>query len=132
MNPPVGSCEIRKIHINGSKAVLQLELDSGLTGFFASEREETRETVAEKGLTEAMQRARKEGLLALVPSQLDEMIIKLRNNLVHLASGGILDPPIPVPGSGQFTDLEELRNAELVTELMPIIVKRINDIYVSP
>jgi len=74
-------CRIRKINSNDSKAVLQLELTEQLTQFLASDREEARETYVEKGLSEAVQRARKTGILAAVPSQLDETIIKLRNNL---------------------------------------------------
>lgn len=132
MSPTETVCQIRKINSNASKATLQLELAAELTEFLASDREETRETFVEKGLSEAVQRARKAGILAAVPSQLDETIIKLRNNLVHLPSRGILDPHIPDPTGGQFTNLEELRiNQELLSGLISVIVELINGVYVG-
>lgn len=125
-------CQIRKIYSSDSKATLQLELADGLTQFLASEQEAARETYVEKGLSEAVQRARKAGILAAVPSQLDDTIIKLRNNLVHLPSRGVLDPHIPDPTGGQFTNLEQLRNNQgLINGLLPVIVELINGVYVS-
>jgi hypothetical protein len=126
------TCEIRKIYGSDSRVVLQLELDAGLSGFLASDREEMRETYVDKGLSEAIQRARKAGLLDAVISQLDDTIVKLRNNLVHLPSRGVLEPPISDPAGGEFTNLEELRNnRELVNGLIPLIVGLINDVYVA-
>lgn len=125
-------CQIRKVNTNDSVATLEIELAADLTEFLASEQEQTRETYVEKGLSEAVQRARKMGILAAVPSQLDETIIKLRNNLVHLPSGGILDPQVPDPTGGNFTSLEALRsNPELLSGLTPVIVQLINGIYVG-
>jgi hypothetical protein len=42
---------------DGNKVSLKLNVDEHLVGFFASEREESRGTVPEKGLAEAIQRA---------------------------------------------------------------------------
>jgi len=132
-SPAQGTCEMRKLYTNGSKVSLQLDVDSVLVGFLASEREETRVTFADKGLSEAIQRARKAGVLAAVPSQLDETMVKLRNNLIHLPSKGVLDPPVPDPTSGTFVSLTELQQEpQLVKGLMPLIVELINTIYVTP
>jgi hypothetical protein len=132
-SPAQGTCEMRKLYTNGAKVSLQLEVDSVLVGFLASEHEETRETFTDKGLSEAIQRARKAGILITVPSQLDETMVKLRNNLIHLPSRGVLDPPVPDPTGGTFVSLNELQQEpQLVKGLMPLIVELINTIYVTP
>jgi hypothetical protein len=132
VKPAVGKFEIRKVQVEGTKAILRVELDDMLAGFFASDTEVSRETFTDKGLSEAVQRARKEGSLATVPAQLDETLVKLRNNLVHLPSGGSLDPPVPIPFKGEFKTFDELKqDLKFIRDLMHIIVDLINNLYAA-
>lgn len=132
MNPTQGSLAIRKLRSDDSKVFLELELEATLVGFLATEREKTRETVTDKGLAEAIQRARKANVLDAIPSQLDETLIRFRNNLAHIPSGGKLEPAIPNPSGGTFRNLDELRvEPRLVGGLMPLIVELLNNIYVT-
>ncbi|HEY0097397.1 MAG TPA: hypothetical protein VGB76_00470 [Pyrinomonadaceae bacterium] len=132
VRPAVGKFEIRKIQVEGTKVILRAEVDDMIAGFFASEVEASRETFTDKGLSEAVQRARKEGSLVTMPAQLDETLVKLRNNLVHLPSGGSLDPPVPVPFGGEFKTFDELRqDLKFIRDLMHIVVDLINNLYAA-
>lgn len=132
VSPAVGKFEICKTQVEGTKAILRIEVDDSFSGFFASDNEISRETYTDKGLSEAVQRARKAGSLQTMPVELDETIIKLRNNLVHLPSGGSLDPRVPVPGGGEFKTFEELKqDVQFIKDLMHMIVELINVLYAS-
>ncbi len=130
--PAAGKFEIRKTQVEGTRAILRIEVDDSISGFFTSDNEINRETHTDKGLSEAVQRARKVGSLQTMSVELDETIIKLRNNLVHLPSGGSLDPLVPVPGGGEFKTFEELKQGtQFIKNLMHIIVELINVLYAS-
>jgi hypothetical protein len=131
--PATGNLSLRKLSTNNSKSVLRIDLDENLTEFFASNDEEERDTYPEKGLSEAVQRARKTEIMQTVPAQLDETIIKLRNNLIHLSVDNKLNPPIPMPDGGQLTEHAELKKElHIANSLVYLVVELINDIYSSP
>jgi hypothetical protein len=131
--PATGYFNLRKIGLENSKAILRIEVDEHLLGFFASDGEEKRESIAEKGLSEAVQRARKSDIMRTVPAQLDDTIIRLRNNLIHLSLDGKLDPPVPIPGSGPLTNHDQLRQEpKTASYLIHLVVDLINDIYSAP
>lgn len=131
--PAEGSFNLRKVGAENSRAILRVEVEEHLLGFFATESEEKRESFAEKGLSEAVQRARKADILKIIPVQLDETIVKLRNNLIHLAHSGLFDPSVPIPSGGQILSHDELRrDPQLVKDLIYMVVELINNLYATP
>lgn len=128
--PPTVTFELRKLNIEGNKVSLKIDIDESLVGFFASEREESRESVPEKGLAEAIQRARRADILRTVPIEFDETLFRLRNNLIHLPSNGDFAPPVPNPAGGEFLNVDELKQEpQMVKGLLHLIVELINTIY---
>lgn len=128
--PPVATFELRKTNTDGNTVSLKLDINDSLVGFFASEREELRETIQEKGLAEAIQRARRADILRTVPLQFDEMLFRLRNNLIHLPSDGNFDPPVPSPGGGILRSLDELKNEPVMVKgVVYLVVELINTLY---
>lgn len=128
--PAVGSFDLRKTSVENSKVILRAELDESLGKFFASDLQESHEVYSEKGLSEAVQRARKAEILQTLPIQLDDTIIRLRNNLIHLSFDGIFDPTVPSPSGGRFVNHDELRQEpQLVKDLIHLVVELINNLY---
>jgi hypothetical protein len=125
-----GQVESTRVRDEGSHATLRVKLSPELLACLTSSREESRELASERGLAEAIQRARPAGILATVPVQLDETLYRLRNALVHLPSDGIIAPPVPVPAGSPIDRLDSLLNSpQFVVELTHIIVNLINSLY---
>jgi hypothetical protein len=112
--------------------IIHLEAESNLADFLTSGQVEDRKTVFTGGLSEAIQRARTQSLpgLKIVPSSIDETIIRLRNNLIHLSSDDNLHEPIPIPYQPPIGTLGELRsNPRLIKMLLYSVVEVINSVY---
>jgi hypothetical protein len=125
-----GSFALRKSHEENGRAVLRLDVEPPLVQFFATEGVLKRDVVPEKGLAEAIQRSRRIGILEVLPLQLDELLFRLRNGLIHLPYDGVLDPPVPNPAGGVISRLEELRReSQFVGHLIGIVVNLINTLY---
>jgi hypothetical protein len=126
--------EARKSHDEISKTILSLSVDSQLADCLITTKKESVEVINEKGLSEAVQRARKTEILRTVPIQLDETIIKLRNNLIHLPAQGNLTSPVPIPDlrGGGFRALDDIREEpQFITQVIYIGVELINFIYTN-
>jgi hypothetical protein len=125
-----GSFSLRKSHESDEQAVLQLGVPPALVPYLTTESATSRELVSEKGLAEAIQRARKLGILETLPVQLDELLFRLRNGLLHLPYNGVITPPIPNPAGGVITDLEVLRrDLQFVGQVIETVVNLINTLY---
>ena len=86
----------------------------------------------DKGLSVALEKGRREdlGCLHLVDQGLDKTLITLRNNLIHLPSGGQLDEPIDIPGGRALCSVEDLRTrAEFVQNLLTLAIDMANAVY---
>lgn len=125
-----GDFSLRKSHEEGDRVVLRADVDPSLVQYLATETASSKETIPEKGLAEALQRARKIGILETLPVQLDELLFRLRNGLLHLPFDGAIDPPVPNPAGGTISKLEDLRtDVQFIRNLIIIIVGLINTIY---
>lgn len=130
--PAAGNFEARFSGFENSKAIIRMEVDTPLKDFFSSSVEDLKETFPDKGLSEAIQRARKVGLLENIAFQFDDTIIRLRNNLVHLPANGQLEPPVPNITGGYFTTLAELqREPQFIRGLVYLIVELINILFTA-
>jgi hypothetical protein len=89
-----GSFALRKSHEEGDKVILRIDLDPTLVQYFSPEIIKSRDLTADTGLAEAIQRARKLGILEVLPVQLDELLFRLRNGLIHVPYDGTLEPPV--------------------------------------
>jgi len=136
-SPLTVAIELRKMQARDSSDVvgLKVEVDKKLAGFLVSSQEESREQIKDKGFSVAMQKARKEQLRCVeetIPDFLDNTLISLRNNLVHLPSQGRLDQPIPIEGQRGLQSVDELRtNSRFVRFLLYKVVDIINAVYTN-
>jgi hypothetical protein len=98
--------------------------------FVTSSKIQSKETVSERGLAEAIQRARSLDILEL-PVELDLTTQRLRNALIHLPADGKISPPVPLSGGNTFVTTEEVRrDARFIKGLAVWLVGQINSLCV--
>lgn len=134
--PPKFTLQFRRMQSGEGQQIvtLQAEVDASLIDHLTTAQEDGRETTSQHGLSVAIQRGRKEEVesLSLFPSQLDSILVPLRNNLIHLVPTGTLNDPIPT-GEGEISNLSELRaNERFIRTLLPWIIELINSVYSGP
>lgn len=131
--------EVRRKHAGDAKMKVELKLgvDAPLVEFFATSQVDGEpKKLPSGGLNTALERVRSREdeleYLAFFPSLVDETIVSLRNNLVHLPTRGDLDKPITIPGGGELKTVDELRsNPRVVRHLLNLIVRLTNAVYTS-
>jgi hypothetical protein len=127
-----GSLRSRRLRNEGDSTVLRVDLPNQLADYLATEAADNREVLQEKGLAEAIRRARSAGTLPTLPNELDETLFRLRNALIHLPSGDQLEPPIPIPYGQPINSLSNLRSApQFIRQLAFLVVNLINSIYAA-
>jgi hypothetical protein len=131
--PGAFTLQTRRLHRGEGqqRIILQVEADASLLDHLTTSQEGSRESSAQHGLSVAIQRARKEEIESLkaIPIKLDTMLIRLRNNLIHLIPEGSFNEPIPTL-EGRIEDLSELRASKrLIGTLLPWIIELINSVY---
>jgi hypothetical protein len=129
VTPAVGSWKVRRV-VNGDNSFsLSFEAGKRVADLVSSSLVERTDTVPEKGLAEAIGRARANHLLDSMPLSMDVTVQRLRNALVHLPADGKIDPSIPLTGGNSFATLEEIRsNSRFVGALAGWLVRQINEL----
>ncbi len=135
-SPFSATLELQKMQTRESSEVIgvKVDVDKKLASFLVSDHVEESEHIKDKGFSVAIKKARKERMkcLEIVPDFLDNTLISLRNNLVHLPSQGKLDQPIPIEGQGGLLSVDDLRtNTRFVRSLLYRVVDIINTVYVD-
>jgi predicted transport protein len=135
-SPFSATLELRKLQTRESSEIIgvKVDIDKRLASFLVSDREAGKNLIKDKGFSVAIQKARKERMkcLEIVPDFLDNTLISLRNNLVHLPSQGKLDEPIPIEGQSGLQSVDDLRtNPRFVRSLLSRVVDIINTVYVD-
>ncbi len=118
---------------DGVNLTVELNIPANLAGYVSSSSIESQEDVATRGLSEAVQRSRAQNLPAMdvLSGFYDSIVIKLRNNVVHLATNRNLYEPIPLPEAPSISTLDDLRgHPTLLKQLLPSVVRLVNAIYV--
>jgi predicted transport protein len=133
-SPFTTTIELRKMQSRESSDVtgIRVEVDKKLADFLVSDQVKEKEHIKDRGFSVAIQKARKERMecLEIVPDFLDNTLISLRNNLVHLPSHGKLDNPIPIEGQSGLQSVDDIRtNPRIVRFLLYKVIDIINTIY---
>jgi hypothetical protein len=128
--------ELRRLQSGDSptKIGIKFDVEVALADFFTSGEVEKSELIADRGLTNAIQKARSEGVVCLqaIAETLDNTLISLRNNTIHLPSRGSLHQPVPIPGSSELRTVDDLRaSPQLVRNLLHWVAELINIVYAN-
>lgn len=129
-SPAKGTLHARKMAHDGKLATLVLEGEVSAVEFVTSSKVHSKEIIIDRGLAEAVQRARSLDLLEL-PIELDLTAQRLRNALIHLPADGKINPPVPLTGGSDLKSTEELRrDSRFVKGLAVWLVGQINSLCV--
>ncbi|WP_428194360.1 hypothetical protein [Deinococcus saxicola] len=126
----IGQIRASLDRIDANHSTIKLTLDRSLIEFLSPETVLEREVFPSKGFAEALQRARTNNILDSLPSNLDEVLYRLRNGIIHLSCDGKIDPPVPNPSGAEIANLNDLRSQDQFTrEIITIVVLLINSLY---